>query len=695
MGISLLLIQLSLPCYGWDDNIDKGFPMHRIRIRSYICSLILVLGMSGAIKAQDRNPAVTSPDGDIKAEFTTYHSPDSVFARGELVYSVSYKGEPLIQSSALNLQLENRELPLGTHVQILDISEQQGLTQSYNLIHGRSSTVHEEYNSLAITLESQGPRKLQFGIEARAYNDGIAFRYTIPKQAWLDSVQLVDEKSEFRFADDAIAYAQQLPHYRSMYESEYVPLPISALGNRGGVSSTDEVLVGLPLLLELPGKAWAAITDTNLEGYASAYLRPTGGWTGYRFETDLSPKVEAPELAVTSALPFETSWKAIMIADRPGRFIESNLVTSLNPPSRIEDTSWIQAGKSTWDWWSGSLNAEGESAYTTENMKRYVDFAAKSGFRYMLIDAGWSDEDLTQPIPGRVDVPEVVNYAAQKEVKVWIWAYYDAVKQQMEKAFSSFEEWGVAGVKVDFIERDDQAGIKFYYDVARSAAAHHLMLDFHGSTKPTGIQRTWPNIMGYEAVVGMEQSKAGRRDNPRHHVMLPFTRMLPGLMDYTPGGFDNVTLEGFTPRMLNPEVMGTRSHHLAMYVVYESPFQMVSDHPSAYRNEPSFEFIKDVPTSWDQTKVLDGQPGEYITIARKSVDRWFVGAMTNEEERQLKIPLSFLGGGSYNATIYRDASDSGRQPKHVVIEEKEVGADDMLNFDLAPAGGAAIKFTPR
>ncbi|MDR8392429.1 glycoside hydrolase family 97 protein [Aliifodinibius sp. S!AR15-10] len=653
----------------------------------------LVTWLPGTTFSQSDRYSVTSPGGDIEATVFTYHSPDSVFAQGELVYSVSYKGMQVIEPSALNLELEGREEPLGTNVRITDATHSRDNTDSYTLVTGRSSSVNDTYNSLKVELTTNDNPEFNYEIDLRAYDDGVALRYILPEQGGTNEVTLADEHTEFRFVDDAMAYALMLPHFESMYEGEFHKLPISGLGNQGGVSAPEDILIGLPILLDLPGIAWTAIIDADLENYAAAYLRPTGGWTGYRFETSLAQQLENPGVVIRQQLPIQTSWKAIMIADHPGRFIESNLVTSLNPPSRIDDTSWIEAGKASWDWWSGSLNAEGESEYTTENMKRYVDFSAESGFRYMLIDAGWSGNDLTEP-NGRVDVPEVVEYATSKGVKIWVWAYYTAVRDQMEEAFATFEDWGVAGIKIDFVERDDQEGIEFYYKTAEAAAKHHLMLDYHGSTKPTGIQRTWPNVLGYEAVVGMEQSKAGRRDNPGSHVMLPFTRMLTGLMDYTPGGFDNVTREQFKPRMQNPMVMGTRAHHLAMYVVYESPFQMVSDHPSAYRGEPSFEFIKNVPATWDETKVLDGEPGEYITIARRNEDQWFVGGMTNEDPRATSVPLSFLDEGRYAATIYRDAADSGENPKQVLISNKIVESDDILNLSMASAGGFAIQLTP-
>jgi alpha-glucosidase len=295
---------------------------------------------------------------------------------------------------------------------------------------------------------------------------------------------------------------------------------------------------------------------------------------------------------------------------------------------------------------------------------------------------------------GRVDVPEVVRYATSKGVKVWIWLGYRDADRQMDEAFPLYEKWGVAGVKIDFVERDDQGGIDWYYRVSEKAAQHHLLLDFHGATKPTGMERTYPNVLGYEAVLGMEQSKAGSRDTPDHRVTLPFTRMLAGPMDYTPGGFDNVIKAEFVSRDQKPIVMGTRAQQLAMYVVYQAAFQMVSDWPGAYEGQPAFEFIKDVPASWDETFVLNGVPGEYVTIARRHGNEWFLGSMSNWTPRELDLPLTFLGNGKYTAEIYADAKDADRFPKKVIIEKKRVDHSTHLKARLAPGGGYAVRFVP-
>lgn len=631
--------------------------------------------------AQVNEAVLKSPDGLLNMTIRTEDGK-------KLVYEVVYNEKQLMKPSALGLELQGNR-PLGDDVILLNASYSKGVDK-YSLKTGRTNSVDETYNAVTLEVEERAGQKRKMNIEARAYDDAVAFRYVVPEQKALAEYRLKNEKTEFRLTTDAISYAQVLPNFKSGYESEYHKMPVSALANQGGVPS--KYLVGLPLLLDVPGVAWMTITESNLEGNSGMYLcNPSGSWTGHWFDAVVSPGMSDPEVAVVGKLPHHTAWRIIMVAHEPTHFIESNIITNLNPESRIADDSWIKPGKAAWDWWNGSLNKEGKVAYTTETMKYYVDFAAESGLEYMMIDAGWCGDDITK-CRDNVNIPEVVKYADTKGVKVFIWLYAKYVWNQMDAAFPLYEKWGVAGMKIDFLERDDQAGIDFYYRVAEKAAQHKLMVDYHGCSKPWGLQRTYPNVVGYEGILGMEQSKAGGRDNPENRLMIPFTRMLPGLADYTPGAFNNVTREDFVARMDSPMVMGTRAHHLAIYVVYESPFQMVSDHPEVYRNDPSFEFIKKVPAAWDQTKVLNGYPGKYITIARKHGADWYLGAMTDWESRNFSIPLDFLEEGTYEAEIYADAPDASQYPKKITIRTQKVTSKSNLKIVLASAGGLAVHF---
>ncbi len=631
---------------------------------------------------------VQSPNQQISVTFDTRSSKDLTQSGGQLVYAIAFNGRQLIDPSIMSLDMNGTQ-PLGADLHIVR-SEKSAKDDNYRLVVGKASEVRDHYNAVHIyTQENAAPmRKLE--IEARVYNDAVAFRYLVPEQG-LGAIALKNENTEFHFSKDATTYSLVLPHYQSMYESEFLKLPVSAFSNQGGVNS--HVLIGLPMLAEVPGVGWAAIAEADLKGYTSMYLtNPSGGWNGHSMLSRLSPKLDSSGIAVSSSGSLQSAWRIIMIGSTAGKIVKSNAVMNMSQPTALSDVSWIKPGKASWDWWSGSIGADGKPAFTTENMKYYVDFAAKSGFTYMLVDAGWSGSDLTK-MNGKVDIPALVDYAKTKGIKIWIWAYAKYVANQMEAAFAQFEKWGVAGVKIDFIERDDQEGIQFYYDVASAAANHHLMLDLHGSTKPFGLERTYPNVMNYEAVLGMEQSKGGMRDNPDNHTMLPFTRMLVGPMDYTPGGFDNVTREAFESRSEKPMVMGTRAHHLALYVVLQAPFEMVSDYPDAYTNQPGFDFIKKVPTSWDETKVVAGTPGEFITIARRSGTDWYVGSITNWQDRQVSIPLKFLEEGTYKAEIYSDAPDAGKNPKHLLTTTQTVTKNTVLHPTLVTGGGYCVRIT--
>jgi alpha-glucosidase len=650
----------------------------------------LPLVIAPAVWAQSGSAILRSPDGQLAITIHTVLNKQAA-ASGQLAYEVAYKGKPLVESSTLTLDLQGMR-PLGANVRIVD-QQTSSHDQIYRLVTGKVSMARDHYNALRVNLEETGAPGRKLAIEARAYDEAVAFRYVVPEQVSMREFRLAKEATEFRISKDAMTYSLVLPNYRSMYESEFVKLPISAFANQGGVAST--VLIGLPMLLEVPGVAWMAITEADMRDYSSMYLVNTSAsWEGHRFESRLSPDPHEPEIAVTGTLPHHSPWRVLMVADEPGRLMESNVVTSLNPESAIQDTSWIRAGRATWDWWSGSIGVDGKGAFTTETMKYYVDFAAASGFEYMLVDAGWSSRDDITKMNGRVDIPELVRYATPKNVKIWIWLHWAAVDRQMDEAFPLYQKWGVAGVKIDFMSRDDQGMMRWYYRTAERAAEHHIMVDFHGATKPTGMNRTWPNVVGYEAVLGMEQSKAGARDNPDHHAMLPFTRMLVGQMDYTPGGFDNVTKPEFQPRMNQPMVMGTRAHQLAMYAIYESAFQMVADQPGNYKDQPAFEFIKAAPATWDEMKVVNGVPGEYVTVARRHGDEWFLGSLTNWSARQFDVGLAFLGSGKYSAEVYADADDADRLPKNVRITKITVDRNARLSLKLAPGGGCAVRFVP-
>ena len=671
--------------------------MNTLNLKSLFLTALIAMSSFAFCFGQVKEIELNSPDGLLSITFGTLENRQaSGGGQGganapvteRLVYEVKFKGNQVMNPSAMGLELESGRV-LGENVRIVSHRFSEGV-DDYKLITGRTSSVYEKYNSVVFEVVEERFGSRTMHIEARAYNDAVAFRYLVPEQPTLMEYRLRSEKTEYRLSRDAMAYALILPNFRSGYESEYHRVPVSGLSNQGGVASY--YLVGMPLVLEMYGVGWVAIIESDIEGNSATYLRnPTGSWTGHWFESVMSPSLRENELPVINSLPHKTAWRIIMVHSEPTHFMVSNTLTNLNPDNRIEDTSWIRSGKSSWDWWNGSLNQDGERSYTTETMKYYVDFAAESGFEFMTIDAGWSGSDITI-CRDNVNVPEVVAYAKSKGVDVFIWVGGTNTWRMMDEAFPVFEEWGVAGLKIDFILRDDQAGIDYYYRVAEKAAKHKLLVDYHGSTKPWGLQRTYPNVVGFEAILGMENSLVGVRDNPSNRIVQAFTRMIGGLMDYTPGAFENVTREEFVARHHKPMVVGTRAQHLALYVIYESPYHMVSDWPERYTNDPSFEWIKKVPSSWDKSVVLNGYPGEYLTIARKRGDDWYLGAMTDWTPRQFDISLDFLEPGNYIAEIYADAPDADKFPKKVNIRTMRVTPANRFRIDMVSGGGVAVHF---
>jgi alpha-glucosidase len=629
--------------------------------------------------------SVSSPDGAAQISF--------VAGDGPLSYSVSFHGKAVIARSALGLDLEDQR-PIDGGFRIL-ASNPSAIDENYSMPFGKSNPVRNHCNTLSIQLEETRTPGRRLMLEARAYDDGVAFRYVLPEQATLKEVRISGERTEFQLAKESTTYPLLLPGFHSPYEDDYHTLPVSGIH--------PDYLIGLPLLAEVPGVAWVGITEADIENYAGMYLVRNSRDARSLF-AKLAPSMEEPGIAVQSATPMRSPWRVIMLGAEPGRLVESNIVVNLNPPSAIADTSWIKPGKTAWDWWSGSY-AEGVSfkpGMNTATMKHYIDFSAASGIEYMLIDAGWakagngpadSGADLTQTNPA-IDMPAILAYAKSKRVGIWLWAHWSDIERQVDECFPLFEKWGAAGVKIDFMNRDDQWMVNYYRRIVKKAAEHHLMIDYHGAFKPDGIRRTWPNLLTREGVMGAEYNKWSGRITADHNLMLAFTRMLAGPMDYTPGGFNNVTHEEFEPRMTKPEVQTTRAHALALYAIFESPFQMVADYPEAYKDQKDFEFIKAAPTVWDETRVIGGKPGEYIAVARRQGREWFVGAVTGTHPREIDLPMEFLGRGGFTAEIYSDAADAAANPKHTAIEQKRVDATTLLHVKMAPSGGAAIRVKP-
>jgi alpha-glucosidase len=385
-------------------------------------------------------------------------------------------------------------------------------------------------------------------------------------------------------------------------------------------------------------------------------------------------------------------WRLMMVAERDADLIANPLVWLLEKPSQIADTSWIRPGKVAWDWWNANniYGVDFQAGINNQTYKYYIDFAAKYGIEYIILDEGWYKlGNLLQQSPG-IDVQELTNYARQKKVGVILWVVWKTLADQMQPAMDQFAKWGVKGIKVDFMQRDDQVLMNYYFQVAREAANRKMLVDFHGVQRSATLTRTWPNIISNEGVRGMEWSKWSADTNPQHDVTLPFTRMLLGPMDYTPGAMLNATQKNFAPVFDRPMAMGTRCHQLAMYVVFESPLQMLADSPSNYmREQEAMEFLGPVPSVWDETKPLDGKIGEYVVVARRKGSDWYIGAMSNWTARDVEIDLSFLQAGKHTMTAYQDGVNADKQAGDYKMTVSEVGS--KLKIHLAPGGGFAAR----
>lgn len=656
-----------------------------------ICILAALMIVIPAV-AQTNAPAVKSPNGTLEMSIATLSGSTPADA-GQLAYRVSLNGKPVLEWSKLGLDIQGMPV-LGADVRIAG-SHSGTHDETWTPLHGKSKTIRDHYNSVIVDVAETGRRVRKLSVEARAFDDGVAFRYLIPEQPAIREMRLAGEATQFHFSKEATTFPLIVRNYRTPYEDDYHELTIGGLH--------PEYLIALPLLLQVPGVAWVGLTEAYLDNYAGMYV---GAAREPRtLEARLAPRVDEPGLAVSAQTPARTPWRVLMMATEPGRLVESNIVLNLNPPSEIADTSWIKPGKTSWDWWSGSMarNVSFKPGMNTGTMKHYIDFSAKTGLEYMLIDAGWakrgtgpndSGSDITQT-SANINMPELLEYAKSKNVRLWLWAHWTDIDRQVDEAFPLFEKWGIAGVKIDFMDRDDQWMVNWYRRIAQKAAEHHLMLDYHGAFEPDGLRRTWPNVMTREGVMGLEYSKWSARITPKHNVTVAYTRMLAGPMDYTPGGFNNVTKAEFVPRDQFPMVMATSAHETALYVVFESAFQMLADYPGAYEDQKELDFLKAVPAAWDDTRVVAGEPVKYIAIARRRGADWYLGAITDWDGREIQVPLSFLGNGSYKADIYSDAPDAATYPKNTVRDQRNVDARTVLTLKLAPAGGCAIRFTPR
>lgn len=635
-----------------------------------------------ATKVSAETRTLSSPDGDV----TVQVSDES----GQARYAVSYRGKTLIAPSGLGLEL-SKGGRFSYGVKIVGAQTSSG-EDTYDLPAAKVSHVSQKHNELAVDFQEESGRRLQ--VIFRAYDQGAAFRYVLPQQEATAATNVNDEVTGFSFPRNYGCWGLNLGKFGTSHEGEFDA--VQALSFR------EHNLFDAPLVCQGDNAAFA-LAEADLKDWAGMYLTGRGdGRLG--LSVKLSPRLDGSGTAVKTRLGADvvSPWRVIMIAPKAGQLVENTLLTTLSAPSVVEDTRWIKPGKAAWDWWNGpSLKAVPNAGMNQETIKAYIDFAAANGLEYMLIDEGWNvgaggasvvrpGVDVTRPKP-ELDLPGLISYGADKKVGVWLWLNWKALDAQMDEALPLYEQWGIKGIKVDFMDRDDQQMVDFYHRLLKKAAQHHLMVDLHGAYHPTGLIRTYPHYLTQEGVLGAEYNKWSARITASHNVMLAYTRLLLGPMDYTPGGFRNVSPDKFEPRDKLPFVQTTRGQALAMFVVYDSPFTIVADSPDTYTESPAgLDFAAATPITWDEVRYVTGEIGQSIVVARRKGAEWWVGALNNETARTVKVPLAFLGKGSWKADVRED----GATPTSLRASNPEVSAASTLTLKLAASGGAAVRLTP-
>jgi alpha-glucosidase len=621
-----------------------------------------------------------SPDKKIKVIIQVDH---------EISYTVFCDGNEILGPSPVSLTIEGAGV-LGREPRLAGVKSRTVNDKIIPPVKEKRAAITDRFNESVLTFKGN------YGLVFRAYDDGVAYRFFTKLKG---RVKVVSEEVSFNFGRDHSAYFPVIDSFLSSFECNYSYLALSQV--------TAEKMAFLPVLVDIQDGPKVAITEADLDDYPGLYLTGSpdgspnlrGKFAAYPLKEEqkrdrtLAVAERAEYIADTNGAR-EFPWRVLAIARRDGELIENDIVYRLARPLALKDTSWIQPGKVAWDWWN-DLNLFGvdfESGINTKTYKHYVDFAAKFGIEYIILDEGWSDPaDLLKTNPA-IDMAELLSYAREKNVGLVLWCVWLTLDRQLDESLDLFEKWGVRGIKVDFMDRDDQKVVNFYKKVAAEAAKRKLVVDFHGAFKPTGLRREYPNILTREGVLGLEYSKWSKSATPEHDLLIPFIRMLAGPMDFTPGAMRNAAEKNFQPVFSEPMSQGTRCHQLAMYVVYESPLQMLSDSPSAYMRKPDImDFLGKVPTVWDETITLDARVGDYVIVARKSGEEWYVGAMTDWTSREIGIDFGFLGAGEYKAEVYADGVNASKYASDYTKTSAVIRAGDRLKVKLAPGGGWAAR----
>jgi alpha-glucosidase len=653
--------------------------MHTLLKRTLLTFAALLL-LNAATAARQSDYRVVSPNRKIELRVRT---------AGRVTYDVLLNGKTLLRDSTLSIDIDRRTLGRDPKVR-------KAAPRAYDAwvepaVRQKFARVRDAYQELRLEMEGG------YAVVFRAYDEGVAYRFET--QLPQGEVKVYREEAGFNFADNYTVYYPQEESLYSHNERLYVPKPLKEIGTAA--------LASLPAVVDAGGVK-IAVAESDVEDYPGLWLRGTGAsGLGATFppyplketltgDRDFKVTEAADYIAVTKGTR-TYPWRLLGIAERDGDLITNQLVYLLESPSRVQDTSWIKPGKVAWDWWNANnvYGVDFKSGVNTETYKYYIDFASKYGVEYIVLDEGWYKLGNVLEVVPDIDVREIVDYGKRKNVGVILWVVWKTLDDQLEPALNQFEQWGVKGIKVDFMQRDDQKVVNFFHQVSRETARRRMLVDFHGAQRSALMTRTWPNLISTEGVRGMEWSKWSADANPEHNVTLPYTRMFLGPMDYTPGAMLNAQRKNFTPVFERPAALGTRCHQLAMYVVFESPLQMLADSPSNYLREPeAMEFLSAVPAVWDETRALDGKVGDYVLVARRNGRDWYVGAMTDWTARELEVDFSFLPEGSFRMDSYQDGVNAGRFAGDFKKVSGRADRSTRLKIKLAEGGGWAAHLRP-
>ena len=642
--------------------------------------IAFILFCTGTVMSQSSYD-LRSPDNRVEIRIRT---------TDRVKYDVLYKGTALLQDCTLSLNVEHQVL--GMSPKVVSAKKSSHDQVEVPVVRQKFAKIRDHYNELRLTMEGG------YAVVFRAYNEGAAYRFeTTLSQS---QVKIYGEESAFNFTRDSIVYYPQEDSFFSHNERKYLPQHLSEIA--------PEFLGSLPAVVDVGDGAKLAIAESDVTDYPGLWLRGTGG-TGltatfepYPLKTKLERDrdlrvVEAADYIAVTAGTRTFPWRVMGIAEKDGDLITNQILWLLQKPSQVQDTSWIKPGKVAWDWWNdwNITGVDFKAGINTQTYKYYIDFAAKYGLPYIVLDEGWYKLGNVLEVVPDLNMEELSAYAKQKNVGLILWLVWNSFDDKMMPAFDQYEKWGVKGLKIDFMQRNDQLLIDYYYKVCKEAAKRHMLVDFHGAQRPATMTRTWPNLINTEGVRGMEWSKWSAESEPEHNVTLPFTRMFLGPLDYTPGAMRNATKNTFAAIMHQPMAMGTRCHQLAMYVVYEGPLQMLADTPSNYLREPeAMEFLSVVPTEWDETKVLDAKIADYVLVARRNGRDWYVGAMGDWTTRDLDVDLSFLPDGNFTMDAYQDGINADHNASDYKKTATQVSKTTKLKIHLAPGGGWAARIHP-